>query len=184
MIEQDDSQLTLSFVPGVPGQEILEHWPDDVLLAVGRAGRALHGLDVSAAYEIVGARFWCMAISARRTWCLTPQRCIRRLSLTGNSPILETRWRMWRGRSGSLGPTIRSWLTPWARCSRATEAAHPGGSGVPRCSRNADGPLTSYVAGQEPTRHRSRCGSGGWRLRRISGSDVKAASLTLAGFAL
>jgi tRNA A-37 threonylcarbamoyl transferase component Bud32 len=54
VIEQDDSQLTLSFVPGVPGQEILEQWPDDVLLAVGRAGRALHGLDVSATYEMVG----------------------------------------------------------------------------------------------------------------------------------
>jgi phosphotransferase family enzyme len=39
MIGQDDSQLTLSFVPGVPGQEILEQRPDDVLVAVGRAGR-------------------------------------------------------------------------------------------------------------------------------------------------
>ena len=54
MIGQDDSQLTLSFVPGVPGQEILEQRPDDVLFAVGRTGRTLHGLDVSAAYEIGG----------------------------------------------------------------------------------------------------------------------------------
>jgi hypothetical protein len=43
VIGQDDSQLTLSFVPGVPGQEILEQRPDDVLFAVGCAGRALHG---------------------------------------------------------------------------------------------------------------------------------------------
>lgn len=54
VIGQDDSQLMLSFVPGVPGQEILEQRPDDVLFAVGRAGRALHGLDVGATYEIVG----------------------------------------------------------------------------------------------------------------------------------
>jgi aminoglycoside phosphotransferase len=54
VIGQDDSQLMLSFVPGVPGQEILEQRPHDVLFAVGRAGRALHGLDVSATYEIVG----------------------------------------------------------------------------------------------------------------------------------
>ena len=54
VIGQDDSQLTLSFVPGAPGQEILEQRPHDVLFAVGRAGRALHGLDVSATYEIVG----------------------------------------------------------------------------------------------------------------------------------
>ena len=47
VIGQDDSQLTLSFVPGVPGQEILDQRPDDVLFAVGSAGRALHGLDVS-----------------------------------------------------------------------------------------------------------------------------------------
>ena len=54
LIGQDDSQLALSFVPGVPGQEILEQRPDEVLFAVGRTGRALHGLDVSAAYEIGG----------------------------------------------------------------------------------------------------------------------------------
>ena len=54
VIGQDDSQLMLSFVPGVPGQEILEQRPDDVLFAVGRAGRALHGLDVRATYEMVG----------------------------------------------------------------------------------------------------------------------------------
>jgi aminoglycoside phosphotransferase len=52
LLGQNESSIMLSFVPGVPGQEILEQRPDDVLFAVGRAGRALHELDVSAAYEV------------------------------------------------------------------------------------------------------------------------------------
>ena len=52
LLGQNESSIMLSFVPGVPGQEILEQRPDDVLFAVGRAGRALHELDVSAAYQV------------------------------------------------------------------------------------------------------------------------------------
>lgn len=179
-----DSQLTLSFVPGVPGQEILEQRPHDVLFAVGRAGRALHGLDVSATYEIVGGAVLMhgdfgpqnMVFDAKT---LQPAAVVDWEFAHPGNPVEDLGWAEWIS-----GPTIRSWLTPWARCSRATEAGRTGGSGIPRCSRNADGPLTLYIAGEEPTRHRSRCGSGAWRLRRISGSDVEAAGPALAGFAL
>jgi hypothetical protein len=56
VVAQDDSQIVLSYVPGVAGQEIVEQRPDEVLFAVGRAGRALHGLDVGAAYEVPGGK--------------------------------------------------------------------------------------------------------------------------------
>ncbi len=38
LIEYDDSQVVLAFVAGVPGQEILEERPGEVLFEVGRAG--------------------------------------------------------------------------------------------------------------------------------------------------
>jgi hypothetical protein len=41
LLEQNESSIMLSFVPVCPGQEILERRPDDVLFAVGRAGRCL-----------------------------------------------------------------------------------------------------------------------------------------------
>jgi tRNA A-37 threonylcarbamoyl transferase component Bud32 len=56
VVAQDDSQIVLSYVPGVAGQEIVEQRPDEVLFAVGRAGRALHGLEVGAAYEVPGGK--------------------------------------------------------------------------------------------------------------------------------
>jgi tRNA A-37 threonylcarbamoyl transferase component Bud32 len=52
LIESDDSHVVLGFVPGRPGQEILEERPHEVLFGVGRAGRALHELDLGAAYEV------------------------------------------------------------------------------------------------------------------------------------
>jgi hypothetical protein len=52
LIESDDSHVVLGFLPGSPGQEILEERPHEVLFGVGRAGRALHELDLGAAYEV------------------------------------------------------------------------------------------------------------------------------------
>lgn len=52
LIEYDDSRIVLAFVAGVPGQEILEERPGEVLFEVGRAGRALHELDLQAAYQV------------------------------------------------------------------------------------------------------------------------------------
>jgi aminoglycoside phosphotransferase len=51
LIESDESQVVLAFVPGVHGQEILEERPEEILFEVGRAGRTLHELDLRAAYE-------------------------------------------------------------------------------------------------------------------------------------
>jgi hypothetical protein len=35
----------------VPGQEILEQRPEEILFEVGRAGRTLHKLDLRVAYK-------------------------------------------------------------------------------------------------------------------------------------
>ena len=50
LLEHDASRIVVGFLAGVPGQELLERKPVQVLHEVGRAARRLHGLDLGGAF--------------------------------------------------------------------------------------------------------------------------------------
>lgn len=47
LVEHDATRVVMRQVEGVPGQELLERLPDEVMYEVGRAARALHRVDLS-----------------------------------------------------------------------------------------------------------------------------------------
>lgn len=106
LIESDDSHVVLGFVPGGPGQEILEERANEVLFGVGRAGRALHELDLGAAYDVSNGSVLVHGDFGPQNM-LFDHTTLQRLPLsTGSSRTSVIRSRIRHGRSGSFGCTI------------------------------------------------------------------------------
>ncbi len=73
VLGSSDTSLSLRFMPGVPGQELIEAaLAEPVLRACGQMLRRVHAIDPSRRMSGItanGPRCWCTVITVRKTSC-------------------------------------------------------------------------------------------------------------------